>query len=502
MKIALLMLALVFAAGCVGSGPIKIVANDGIVIEKFTADPSDVFDFQSTTFTLDIANTGGTTAKNVEAKLLNVEKIWRKTDKSDTSNTDIILLTADQTLGPPRIKDNIAGDSRFLSRIFLAPNLREGSIAAFPVKARITYDYKTTGSIAIKAISFERLQVLQNRGQSVSDPLIETNSESPLKMKFSKGSVPIVINAQEVVTGGTVIRRDFRFEITNIGSGFPITNDKVGQVGGTAVGNKIILKAPSGITLESCTGHKSGNSESFSIDLRSDGTAPLSCTLKIDAAASFSKPTDEVSLIFDFELNYRYFVEKDVSVNVQGTKTDDDSPRGAPAVVAPQPGATTTVPGATTTTTTIAPTGPLEFGIAVRYFEDLDNSGDIKTGEPYISGVANVELIPPSCAEDLTPFRRNSADFDRTGNTENVLFILTYPSGPRDNCGSEVTYRLKVTIPVASPGFKVGNTRLGPDCTEGNRIDCRVDILVTKLEAQNALGRVIRNLVLPIRRVS
>ncbi|MBI2076100.1 MAG: hypothetical protein HYT72_02525 [Candidatus Aenigmarchaeota archaeon] len=327
----ILLLALIFVAGCVGSSTVKVVANDGVVIEKFSADPSDVFDFQTTTFSLDIANTGGTTAKNVDAKLLNVEGIWRRSDTKNPIITEGTLLTGG-SLTPPRIKDNLPGDSRFLSATFMAPNLREGDRQTFPLKARVTYDYKTTGSIIMKAVSYERLKVLQNRGQSVSDPLSESNSESPVKMKFSKGAVPIVVNTQELGTD-KIIRRDFRFDITNIGSGFPITNDKVGQVGGTTTGNRIILKAPSGITLESCTGQKGGNSETFSIDLRSDGTAPLSCTVKIDTSGTtkFNTPTDEVSLTFDFELNYKYYVEKDVSVSVQGTKTDDVTPGGVTA---------------------------------------------------------------------------------------------------------------------------------------------------------------------------
>ncbi len=311
------MLALVFVAGCIGQSPAKVSSNDGIVIERFTADPSDIFDFQKTTFSLDIANTGGTTATGVEAKLLNVEKVWRIDDANLVIDG---AFSSVGTLNPPRSKDGTPGDSRFLSMILEAPNLREGDSAVFPVKARVTYNYRTTGSVRMKVVSFERMQVLQNKGGSVSDAFSESNSDSPVKLALVRGTVPVIVNSQDV-SSDKFINRDFRFEIQNAGSGFPISGNIVGRVGN----NKIRILAPDGITLANngCQGI-TGDISSFTIDLRSDGTAPFACTLKINAN-KFSKPTDEVSVVFDFELNYKYFVEDEVSVRVQGTRKSDES---------------------------------------------------------------------------------------------------------------------------------------------------------------------------------
>ena len=99
----------------------------------------------------------------------------------------------------------------------------------------------------------------------------------------------------------------------------PISDNAVGKVGigGT---NKITLLAPAGISLGKCDGITGGIS-AFSTTLRSDGRAPVSCTVSINKEiADKFKATTEATLVFDIELNYKYFVESSVDVSVQGTK--------------------------------------------------------------------------------------------------------------------------------------------------------------------------------------
>lgn len=340
----LLLIALVFIAGCVGPSA-KVDINNGVIIEKFTADPADVFDFQTVTFSVDISNVGGTTANDVKVKLLGVEGAWRPQSGPSTSTVSESQVTRPTSgtlsLKPPRIKDNIPGDSRFFDFILTAPNLNEGDKTTFPVKARVEFSYATTGSVIVKAISLNQQQILQRRGESILEPVTESNSDGPLKFRFVRGSAPLIIDPDE----GTTIEREFRFEISNVGQGWPISDDVVGKVGGVSPkGDKIELRAPVGIRLVRCEGFTTGSEASFSATLRSDGKAPISCTISIDTAAWRTKT--EESLVFNIELNYKYFVESDVSVGVQGTKRDDIPVRSAPGVSAPAPGATP-APGVT-----------------------------------------------------------------------------------------------------------------------------------------------------------
>ncbi len=336
-KSLLLLLAVLAVAGCTSSPP-KVDINNGVIIEKFTADPTDVFDFQTVTFSTDVSNVGGTTAEDVRLKLLGVENAWRQQSGSGTVTE---VSRGPITLKPPNLKDNIAGDSRFFDFTLTAPDLNEGDRASFPVKARVEFAYATTGSIIVKAMNANQHQILQRRGETVSDPVAESNSDSPVKFSFVRGAAPLVIDPDE----GATIERDFRFEVTNVGSGWPITDNSVGKVGGSSRGSKITLQAPSGITIKSCDGI-TGTQDSFSVVLRSDGKAPISCTLNINTADWTTR--SEGNIVFKVELNYRYFVDSEVSISVQGTKRGDVSRPGPAPSASPLPGASpTSSPGAT-----------------------------------------------------------------------------------------------------------------------------------------------------------
>jgi hypothetical protein len=146
---------------------------------------------------------------------------------------------------------------------------------------------------------------MQRRGENVIEPVRESNSEGPLKFNFIRGPAPMVIDPEE----GDSIEREFRFEISNVGQGWPITDDTVGKIGSV----KIELRAPSGISLGKCEGLTTDTAL-----LRSDGKAPASFTVRIDTSR-WKTPT-EGSLIFNIELKYKYFVDSEVSVSVQGSK--------------------------------------------------------------------------------------------------------------------------------------------------------------------------------------
>ncbi len=341
----MLLLLVLAIAGCIGGSAPKVDINNGVVIEKFTADPTDVFDFQAATFSVDMGNVGGTTAENVVLKLLGVENAWRQ---QVGTGTVAEVSKGPFTFKPPSMKDNIPGDFRFFDVTLTAPDLNEGDRASFPVKARVEFNYKTTGSVIVKALSINQQQILQRKGEAVSNPVQESNSDGPVKFNFVRGSTPLVIDPDEAAT----IERDFRFEVSNVGSGWPITDSAVGKVGGSSRGNRITLQAPSGITIKSCDGI-TGSSDSFSVTLRSDGRAPVSCTLSINTADWRTK--SEGNIVFNVELNYRYFVDSEVSVSVQGTTRGDVSRPGPAPGTTPLPGSTPTpTPGSTGATATIA----------------------------------------------------------------------------------------------------------------------------------------------------
>ncbi len=383
MKKLLLIIALVFISGCVGQTA-KIDVNNGVIIEKFIANPADVFDFQTVTFSVDVSNVGGTTANDVKVKLLGVEGAWRQASSSDIVSE---ISKGPFSLKPPNLKDNIPGDSRFSDFTLTAPDLNEGDKTSFPVKARVEFTYSTTGTVIIKAISLNQQQIMQRKGESVLDAVKESNSDGPLKFKFVRGATPLVIDPDE---GGT-IEREFRFEISNVGQGWPISDNTVGKIGSSARGNKLVLQAPSGISLTSCDGI-SGSLDGFYVVLRSDGRAPVSCTVRINTADWRTKT--EGNIVFKFDSNYNYFVEDDVSISVQGTKRSDVPARGAPVTA---PGATP-IPGTTPTP------APVEGPPVLVLTNPSNGATGVAMTITTIQGIFNKELDVNSISNVVTVF--------------------------------------------------------------------------------------------------
>lgn len=433
MKRLFLLLAVIFISGCIGGQTAKVDINNGVVIDKFTADPKDVFDFQTVTFTADLSNVGGTTADDVTLRLLGVENAWRQQGGSGTVSE---VTKGPFQLKPPNLKDNIPGGSRFFDITLTAPDLNEGDKATFPVKARAEFSYSTTGSIIVKILSVNQNRILSDKGQTILDAVKESNSEGPVKFKFVRGSTPLVIDPDESAT----IERDFRFEISNVGAGYPITDNTVGKVGGSSRGSRIRLQAPSGITLKSCDG-TTGTSESFSANLRSDGKAPISCTVSINTADWRTK--SEGSLIFNVELNYKYFVDSEVSVNIQGTKQGDISrPAGAP--VGPSGVGATPVPGATPGPPVVLPPTTPASGAT---------SSDLR---PTIIVTFNKPLDANSIANSIIVTGPDGTVAGSTaqggGNGENAVFI------PNTVLRADATYTVTVLASIKSrDGFNLAN---------------------------------------------
>jgi hypothetical protein len=294
---SLLILAVLFISACTQQQP--RFENNGIKINQFAASRTDVRESQSVIFDLEIENVGSTTASNVVADLINARSVWR----GDTSSK------SGGTMKPGSLKDNRPGDARTFSWTLTPPDLPEGVVAPLNVKARITYDYSSTQIIRVTAINIDQQEILENQGDIVVNPItIASDDFSPVKVSITRGSVPLVIDPTDPVNDVV-----YKLEIRNEGNGWPITGDRVGFVTGR------ISASGRGISLRDCASG-TGDLNSAGATLRSDGTAPLVCTLIVDKGIWSTGPQED-SFLITTELSYKYFVESGVTVTVHGIGT-------------------------------------------------------------------------------------------------------------------------------------------------------------------------------------
>ncbi len=326
-KYILLMLLLVFVAGCVGR-QVKIEANNGLKFTEFFADPRVAEFSDNILFAIGVENVGGTTARNVELKLFGLENIWRHLSRdAPAAAADVTHDFNKENFDPPVPVQNRPGDLKIFTRTFRPPILPEGVEQDFPVTARVAFDYSTTGSIIVPTISKSLLKIRTDKGEAVDSVPRVTNSNGPLKIGLSRGTVPIVID--DTRTGEQEVT--FVIEFVNVGDGFPIT-EVTGQAAARTLGllQGSIALFGSGVRFddkEGCLDIKPDAATPTKIDftsanidllkLRSNGRLPLGCTVKIQRNA-FTPITSGI-ITFSINMNYRYFVEKTIDIKVLGT---------------------------------------------------------------------------------------------------------------------------------------------------------------------------------------
>ena len=196
------------------------------------------------------------------------------------------------------------------------------------MKARVTYDYASAQVIQVKAINTDQKRIMDSRGESVANPVVIAQDDfSPLKVSMAKGPAPLVVDPSDAGDA------TYRLEIANVGNGWPITFNEIGLVRGT-----MSVNGP-GISLGECSAG-SGNFNQNGATLRSDGKAPVICTLIIDKSRWTGGPRED-SFLFSIDLRYKYFVEKTAAVTVHGKASSGSSSPGSPGTPpggsAPQP---------------------------------------------------------------------------------------------------------------------------------------------------------------------
>ena len=307
----LFILSVVAIAGCVGQRQTTVAPNDGLVITEFSDDNDKVDEGENVAFTLGVENQGGTDASNVIAELVGIEQTWRDIDGElllDTQSKDL------KNMLRPDPQFNIPGDLKTAIWRLKTPSLPQLT-QPFTVKAKVTYDYNTTGAITIKAASktFIRAKYAGDSTQ-IQNPMTITNTNAPVKISLTDKIPPIIFDDTD--TGDN--EQDFvvQFILKNVGSGFPITDSVPGKV----LGN-IKLLGP--FEFRDCLGAQNTNEVELNEDnvdfakLKiSSGEVKISCVVTISKDTWGARQEETATILFD--LVYRYWIDKEVIVTVFG----------------------------------------------------------------------------------------------------------------------------------------------------------------------------------------
>ncbi len=312
------MLAVVFIAGCTGR-PARQDPLRGITINSFTATDSQVRSGEFVLFDLEIENIGGTTARNVQVDLFGVEGQWRDSFGNLIQDTQTRQLG---TMRAPLPERNIPGDLKTKQWQLQTPKIPQGISPNLQVEARVTYDYNTSGHLAVGAMSEDEFRRKQINNQQPSFVVESVNSQGPLRLEVSdKFTRPLIV---DTTSDETFSIHPFRFDFINVGDGFPITPEDDGRIRGAGgkLSGTIEVFGP-GVSFDDCLGVRSGNiinldDSEITVRLRENNRVPIACSIKIDKGQWGNRPEDTVQFVFN--IFYRYFVPQTVSVNVIGER--------------------------------------------------------------------------------------------------------------------------------------------------------------------------------------
>lgn len=327
--IAFALVLVVLAAGCIGGQKVRIDENNGLVINDFSIDPAEVESGRPFRIFLEVENVGGTTARDVKAFLFGAS--W-------VPNSATLEKWGNRIIGPPDVLTQSPGGTLATSWdatvLGPAPLLPEGVVHTFKLTGRVTYNYSTSAVVNIPMFNEEEFLRKKKIGELIDATLVVSNTNAPIKVAI-EGTSPVVVR-NPFYDGLPQEEVFYRIHFLNVGSGIPITEAQTGQELTGLVGGTIILQGD-GLRFKECLGATGTNivqiprTEQGGALIRGASSAIVPCTISVDRALWQTKPQGTATLVFDLE--YKYFVDKEASLTVIGRRRGGIAPSAPGGIV-------------------------------------------------------------------------------------------------------------------------------------------------------------------------
>jgi hypothetical protein len=322
--ILLLSLAIVVIAGCVGGGrEVKIDANNGLIFNDFSVD-MDVVREDDGEFNLymDVENVGEKTADNIRVDVYGIN--WKVNGVpyehmhfQQGYKNKIQLLPPETDIVP-----NIPGQFHTFEWTVCVPDLPEGSHQTFPIIGRVEFDYASSAIATIPVLTRSEYSRRIRAGIHYPTETRSTNTRGPIHVTID-GEAPMIITSTrpgEEITS-------YRITFSNVGDGVPITDNKDGLLNGEVSINGF------NAYLKECFGKKMPeNTKKFIfkdlVYLRKGESITKGCKIAVSRDQWKVMTEDTITLIFD--LNYRYYIQKTISITAYGQEFSPVSCSDAP----------------------------------------------------------------------------------------------------------------------------------------------------------------------------
>lgn len=206
--VVLLASSVVFFSGCIELGGSEEKTVKGVKITAFESIPSEVFAGDSFDLLLDVKNTGGVTANDVQAEI---------TQKGGASvSSDGSNFTGSENLDPP--SQDFEGEMHTFEANMEAPESSIGS-ENLDIKSRVYYKYTTDARAILPVMEKDQYKTRVQAGDKIPSMGVSRDSSGPFSVSID-GNSPTLIESDDGET-------DFRFYIKgkNTGNGVPYNKE-------------------------------------------------------------------------------------------------------------------------------------------------------------------------------------------------------------------------------------------------------------------------------------
>lgn len=314
------LIAILLVSGCIGQSTSLSGSSSGIVIKNIYTDPQQ--DLIETGDDLNIfyelENIGGTTATNVKTTIYGLTWI-PENDRMQNYCFPTPSCTQGYTLYPP---DPITKSPGGIQAINIKIPIRKDLLPAglkktFPLNIRSSYDYKTLATATLQGYSKNRYNrdiQLGNQQPVIAEasiPIQKTIADTPISITITGPDKMIVHDVNNFAS----FKFTYRITFSNIGQGYPITNNEEGVL----MIKSLKIEGP-GVSFSDCLDQSTQSKELNGIAVKLRGpSVTKSCTIQIDNSKAsedswFNREFNTLNMYFD--IDYRYFVEKEFSISI------------------------------------------------------------------------------------------------------------------------------------------------------------------------------------------
>lgn len=198
------LIVIVLISGCTSTIP----SGNGIIVETFEPDFTNIFSNEEVTFNIRIRNVGSVDAENTVVKMIGLDEWSNDAWVGDNCGNGKNLLAGQPTFGTP-------GESRTCLYRIKAPKVPQGISVPYQPTVRISYNYNSNILKTITIGSQDELKRIENGGGALPSEITSVTSspvslnvitQGPIRVFDGSVKFPIQITIKNV--GGGVVCGD------------------------------------------------------------------------------------------------------------------------------------------------------------------------------------------------------------------------------------------------------------------------------------------------------